>query len=90
MTKTGDSDNHIGVDFGGSPVARPPKIGTHPCIYQFLPHLVPQNLCFPHPNIFYKSTPVVITLKLDDFGDVGDSDNDRQDAPRPPIGQCCL
>jgi len=45
--------------------ARAPKIGEHPCIYQFLPHFALPKIWVCSPNIFDKSTPVAI-LRLND------------------------
>src|SRR6218665_1851246 len=50
----------IGVDLGGSPGTCPPIIEKRPCIYHFY-HLSPSILVFP-PNIFDKSTPVLIFI----------------------------
>src|SRR6218665_1844768 len=46
----------IGIDWGAARARVPTKIGKCPCIYQFLPHFLP-NLGLP--SIFVnKSTPV--------------------------------
>src|SRR6218665_3868412 len=37
----------IGIDFRGEAWARAPKIGNHPCIYQFFTTFFSQNLGFP-------------------------------------------
>src|SRR6218665_100895 len=51
----------IGVDLGCSP--DPPIIEKRPCIYYFLPPLVPNISVCPH-NIFDKSTPVHQSIPL--------------------------
>jgi len=51
----------IGIDFGRQPGRMPPIIEKRPCFHQLLSPFSPQYFGLP-PNIFHKSTPVVVVF----------------------------